>query len=116
MAAVYISNLSVNVGATFDQSFTLADASSDSALDLTGYAHSAALRKHFLATTSTPFQTTVTDAAGGVISVSMGSTLTSTLKPGRYVYDVQLTRPNGSKSIAVEGNILVRAGISKGCF
>lgn len=112
MAAVYISNLSVNVGATFDQSFTLADASSDSALDLTGYAHSAALRKHFLATTSTPFQTTVTDAAGGVISVSMGSTLTSTLKPGRYVYDLVI-ETGGTKTRVVEGTVLVRGGVTR---
>jgi|TARA_B100002019_G_scaffold134028_1_gene115333 hypothetical protein len=112
MAAVYISNLSVNVGATFDQSFTLADASSDSALDLTGYAHSAALRKHFLATTSTPFQTTVTDAAGGVISVSMGSTLTSTLKPGRYVYDLVI-ETGGTRTRVVEGTVLVRGGVTR---
>ena len=112
MAAVYITNLSVNVGATFDQSFTLADASSDSALDLTGYAHSDALRKHFLATTSTPFQTTVTDAAGGVISVSMGSTLTSTLKPGRYVYDLVI-ETGGTRTRVVEGTVLVRGGVTR---
>ena len=112
MAAVYVSNLSINVGATFDQSFTLADAASDSALDLTGYAHSAALRKHFLATTSTPFQTTVSDPTTGVISVSMGSTLTSTLKPGRYVYDLVI-ETGGTKTRAVEGTVLVRGGVTR---
>jgi hypothetical protein len=112
MAAVYVSNLSINVGATFDQSFTLADAASDSVLDLTGYAHSAALRKHFLATTSTPFQTTVSDPTTGVISVSMGSTLTSTLKPGRYVYDLVI-ETGGTKTRAVEGTVLVRGGVTR---
>jgi hypothetical protein len=112
MAAVYVSNLSINVGATFSQSFTLADAASDSVLDLTGYAHSAALRKHFLATTSTPFQTTVSDPTTGVISVSMGSTLTSTLKPGRYVYDLVI-ETGGTKTRAVEGTVLVRGGVTR---
>lgn len=113
MAAVYVSNLSINVGATFDQSFTLANAASDSELDLTGYAHSAALRKHFAATTSTPFQTIVSDPTSGVIRVSMGSSLTSTLKPGRYVYDVVLVDVTGTKTRAVEGTVLVRGGVTR---
>jgi len=112
MAAVYVSNLSINVGATFSQNFTLADATSDSVLDLTGYGHSAALRKHFTATTSTPFLTSVNDPTTGVITVSMGSSLTSTLTPGRYLYDLVLDL-NGTKTRAVEGTVLVRGGVTR---
>ena len=42
-------------------------------------------------------------------------TTTSTIKPGRYVYDLMLTRPNTEKVIALEGQVLVRAGVSTGC-
>ena len=38
------------------------------------------------------------------------------MKPGRHVYDIMLLRPNGTKTIAVEGTALVRPGISTGCF
>ena len=37
-------------------------------------------------------------------------------EPGRHVYDVMLTRPSGSKIIGVERSVLVRSGISTGCF
>jgi len=113
MAAVYVSNLSINVGATFSQDFTLSDATSNGALDLTGYAHSAALRKHFAATTSTPFQTIVGDPTNGVITVSMGSSLTTTLNPGRYVYDLVIYDSSGVKTRAVEGTVLVRGGVTR---
>ncbi len=112
MAAVYVSNLSIQQGVNFSQSFTLADTATYSALNLTGYAHSAQLRKHFAATTSTPFQTTVGDATDGIITVSMGSTLTSTLKPGRYVYDLVI-ETGGTKTRAVEGTVLVIGGVTR---
>jgi len=113
MAAVYVSNLSIQQGVNFSQSFTLADTATDSALNLTGYAHSAQLRKHFAATTSTPFATSLGgDATDGIITVSMGSTLTSTLKPGRYVYDLVI-ETGGTKTRAVEGTVLVRGGVTR---
>jgi hypothetical protein len=46
----------------------------------------------------------------------MASTITSTIKAGRYVYDLLLIRPNTTKTVAVEGTVLVRSGISTGCF
>ena len=70
------------------------------------------LRKHFLATTSTPFFTTSTTLTDGIITVSMGSSLTSTLKPGRYVYDLVIENA-GTKTRAVEGTVLVRGGVTR---
>ena len=46
----------------------------------------------------------------------MASTVTSTLKPGRYVYDLLLLDNAYKKSVVVEGTVLVRVGISTGCF
>jgi hypothetical protein len=113
MAAVYVSNLSIQQGVNFSQAFTLADTATDNALNLTGYAHSAQLRKHFAATTSTPFQTAVDTPTNGIISVSMGSSLTSQLKPGRYVYDLVIVDGSGVKTRAVEGTVLVRGGVTR---
>jgi len=113
--SVYVRNLSFDNNDDFTETFEL-EKTSGVTVNLTGFASSCYMRKSPESNTYTPFVCGITSETEGKITISMGSTLTSTLKPGRYVYDVQLTRPNGSKSIAVEGNILVRAGISKGCF
>ena len=113
MAAVYVTNLSINAGVNFSQSFTLADTASDAPINLAGYGHSAFLRKHYTATDSTPFATTIDNPASGSISVSMGSSLTSTLKPGRYVYDVVIVDGSGTKTRAVEGSVIVRGGVTR---
>ena len=62
------------------------------------------------------FQVNVIDEAEGKVQLSMGSTVTSTIKSGRYVYDVLLTLQNTKKVITLEGTALVRSGISTGCF
>ena len=43
---------------------------------------------------------------------SIASTITKFLQGGRHVYDIVLIKPNGFKSVAVEGNALVRSGIN----
>ena len=46
MAAVYVSNLVLNTGTTFSQTFTLEDSESNSTLDLTGYSVNSQMKKH----------------------------------------------------------------------
>jgi len=42
---------------------------------------------------------------------------TASLTPGRYVYDILFNDTlNSKKSVLLEGTVLVRAGISTGCF
>jgi len=52
-----------------------------------------------------------TSAAGGEFNLSMGSTTTRTIKPGRYVWDMLVSSGSTIYRMA-EGNILVVAGIS----
>ena len=58
----------------------------------------------------------ITNPVQGKINISIADTITASIKPGRHVYDVLLTRPGGSKIIGVEGSALVRPGISTGFF
>ena len=113
--SVYVRNLTIDTHVDFTENLELYQLGGQTT-NITGYSLYSHMRKHPDSTKKTDFVVGITSAAFGEISLSLGSTITSELKPGRYVYDVQLTRPNGSRSIAVEGNILVRAGISKGCF
>ena len=47
----------------------------------------------------------ITSPAQGKVNISIADTITSTIKPGRHVYDIMLTRPSGSKIIGVEGYV-----------
>lgn len=114
MAAVYVSNLVVNSGADFSQSFTLDSADTNSALNLTGYTVESQMRKWSGSSTATTFTSTiVVPATTGQILLSLTDTQTAALKPGRYVYDVVITDTSGIKSRVIEGMVLVTEGVTR---
>ena len=113
--SVYVRNLSFDNNDDFSETFEL-EKTSGVPVNLTGFGVSSYMRKHPDSSSFTEFTVGITSAADGRISIGMTLPVTSTLKPGRYVYDVLLVRPNGSKTIGVEGSVLVRQGISTGCF
>lgn len=113
--SVYVRNLSFDNNDDFSEIFEL-EQTGGTPINLTGFNASSFMRKSPESTSYTAFNVGIISATDGKIELSLGSSITSTLNPGRYVYDVLLVRPNGSKTIGVEGNVLVRGGISTGCF
>jgi hypothetical protein len=113
--AVYVRNLVINTDEDFSENFELSELTG-TPTNLTGFAGTCHMRKTPESSSHTGFGVSFTDRDNGEIRISMASTVTSTLKPGRYVYDLMLIRPNTKKSIALEGTVLVRSGISTGCF
>lgn len=113
--AVYVSNITIEQGFDFDTSFQLEDTRTNEFLNLVGAAASAQLRKHSSSTTKVAFACSISQPENGIISISMLSATTVNIKPGRYVYDVLATRPNGDKLIVLEGTVNVRAGFSTNC-
>lgn len=114
MAAVYVNNLVVNAGTDFNQIFTLESTDNNSALDLTNYSAEAQIRKWSGSLTSVPFTVTILAPTNeGKISISLSSTETTNLKPGRYVYDVVITDTFLKKTRVIEGMVLVREGVTK---
>lgn len=113
MAAVYVSNIIINSGSDFTQFFTL-EGSSNSPVNLTGHTVTSQMRKWSGSSTSVGFASSITSPPTlGKISISLGSTITSTLKPGRYVYDVLLSDQLGTKNRVIEGMVLVREGVTR---
>jgi hypothetical protein len=113
MAAVYVNNLVINAGSDFSQTFNLETSDTNSALDLTGYTATAQMRKYAGSSTATDFTTSISTPSNlGKIIVSLSSAQTTNLKPGRYVYDVVITR-NSIKSRVIEGMVLVREGVTR---
>jgi len=111
--AVYVSNIVIEQGFDFDTTFELEDTVTNNLLNLSGYQIQSQLRKTYSSSTSVSFASSVTGPSEGKIEISLGSTTTSQLKPGRYLYDVKLISSNGDVFKAVEGSALVRAGVTK---
>lgn len=113
--AVYVNNITINTGESFSRDFYL-DNSDGTPLDLSGYSAASQIRKHpeSLNPTAT-FNVGFIDRSNGRIRVSLASTITADIKPGRYVYDVLFTDGSGNKSIVIEGGILATDDISDNC-
>ena len=130
MAAVYTSNLTINAGATFNQTFELENSDSSSPLDLTGYTLSSKMKKHghkwsaslrgsvgvttfnYQSTGITTFTSSIVSAINGQIKIGLSSITTAEIIPGRYQYDVLVTDGVGMVTRVIEGSVLVREGVS----
>jgi len=110
--AIYVSNIVIEQGFSFDTSFQLEDTRSNSPLDLSSTVLVGQLRKHYSSTSSVSFASTVTSPELGILSISLTAAQTTSLKPGRYVYDIKLLN-DGKEFKAVEGAALVRGGVTR---
>ena len=113
--SVFVRNLTINVKTDFREDLELTSAGGGP-VNLTGYSGASHIRKHTDSGLSAVITVGITSAADGKIRLSLTDAQTAGLTPGRHVYDVLLTKPSGSKLIAVEGSVLVRPGISTGPF
>ena len=110
--AIYVSNIVIEQGFSFDTSFQLEDTRSNSPLDLSSTVPVGQLRKHYASTSSVSFASTVTSPELGILSISLTADQTTSLNPGRYVYDIKLLN-DGKEFKAVEGAALVRGGVTR---
>lgn len=110
--AVYTTNLILYTGTDFEQSFILANEDDEDLLNLSQYTGFCKMKKHGTSSSHTPFAVSFTNPTGGTVKVSMGSTLTSTLSPGRYYYDLVLNK-NGENVRVVEGEVFVKKSITR---
>jgi hypothetical protein len=109
--AIYVSNITIPGGADFNQTFFL-ESVSNTPLNLTGYTGYAKLKKSPASlNTSASFVVSFPNAVAGKVKISLGSTTTSSLRPGRYCYDILLDS-GSTKTRVVEGSALVTSGIT----
>ena len=110
--AVYVNNITIRTGEYFSRDFYL-DNLDGSPLDLTGYSGSSQIRKHQESLNPTArFLLSFVDRVNGRIRLTLSSSTTATIKPGRYVYDILFTDPSDKKSIVIEGNILATQDVT----
>lgn len=108
VAVPYGINLTIFSGVDFNTTFTV-KTSAGSSINFTNYTGSSNMKKSAIGTANT-FGVTL-GTTNGRITLSMGSTVTGTLSEGRYLYDVNVSSGSTFFKI-VEGNIIVRTGIS----
>jgi hypothetical protein len=114
MAAVYVNNLVINAGSNFNQSFTLEETESNSPINLTDYEVYSQMRKWSGSNNAITFSAMIENpSTSGKINISLTSEQTKDIKPGRYVYDVLIIDPFGSKNKVIEGMVLVREGVTR---
>lgn len=112
--AVYVNNLVINTGTTFEQTFTLESTDSSTPVDLSDYTISSQMRKHPGSSSATTFSTEILNAQAGRIFIGLSTSQTASLKPGRYVYDILATDTIANKTTRViEGMVLVREGVTR---
>lgn len=71
------------------------------------------MRKSYYSTSYDTITSTVTSNANGEITLSMTSSNTSNLTPGKYVFDLMVTAPTTMKTRVVEGVVVVSPGVTK---
>ena len=114
MAAVYVNNLVINSGSDFSQSFTLEGSDDNSPFNLTDYEVDAQMRKWSGSSTAITFTTSIElPSTSGRILISLSSSDTVNIKPGRYVYDVMIANSSGIKNRVIEGMVLLREGVTR---
>lgn len=110
----YGTNLVINTGSTFKDSFTV-KTTSGSAFNFNGWTGSSQMAKSVSIGSSSyaaaTFTVGFTSAIGGKFDISLGSTATRSLTEGRYVYDILVSSGSTIYRIA-SGNVLVIPGIS----
>ena len=89
MPAAY-SNLLMEQGTTFNTTITLDDIYGN-VYDLTNTTASSQMRKSYYSSNATATFSTAVYPATGVIELSLTSTQTANISPGRYVFDTVIT-------------------------
>jgi hypothetical protein len=107
-----ISNLFVDAGTTYSNIITVS-ASNGQALNLIGYTVASQMRKSYSSSTVHAFTASVYDAATGKIRLQLSPTQSEAIPAGRWLYDVEITSPSGSKTRVIEGIVTVTPQITQ---
>ena len=98
-------NIVIEKGTDYQEVFTVNNPDG-SPLDLAGHSGVSKIKKHPESISSTSFNVGIVSAAGQVV-VSLANTITSSLNPGRYYYDVIVISSIGKKTKVVDGMVIV---------
>lgn len=105
--------LYLDQGADFRTGVTLYADNGITPLNLTGFTFSSQMRKSYASSTATTFTITVPAPLTGQVILSLSVAQTSALKPGRYLYDIEMVDATGYRTRPVEGIVIVSPQITQ---
>jgi hypothetical protein len=110
--AAYV-EITIEQGANLTSTVTVNDTQGD-AVNLTTYSASAQLRKSYYSSSANTLTAIITGNANGQITLSMTAANTSSLTPGRYVYDLIIrSSTDNSVTRVVEGTAVVLPSVTR---
>jgi hypothetical protein len=104
-------NIVIDQGTDFSATIDVVDAN-NSVFDLTNYTAAAQMRKNYASASAITFVCSDNNNQGQ-ITLQLTSNTTSTIDPGRYLYDVEITSTGGEVTRVVEGIATVTPGITR---
>ena len=82
-------------------------------MNLYGYTAASQIRKSYGSTTAYNFNASIYDVNLGKIRIQLSDEESGAIKPGRYLYDIEISSSAGEKLRVVEGIVLVTPEITK---
>ena len=107
-----ITNFYIDTGSNFGAVITV-KGSDGLPLNLRGFTVQSYIRKSYASKTHINFNAQIYSVTGGQIRVSLTKESTDAAKPGRYMYDVEITSRIGERLRVAEGIIIFTPQITK---
>jgi hypothetical protein len=107
-----LANIFIDQGANFAITVDVTDING-AVLNMAGYTASAQMRKTYSSSTASATFVTSINAAGGQVTLTLDDSVTTTIEPGRYVYDLVATDSGGLSTRVVEGQAIVTPGVTR---
>lgn len=105
-------NIVIDQGTDFSATIDVVGGANNDVFDLTSYTAKAQMRKNYASSTAVTFVCSDNNTLGQ-ITLQLTSNTTSTIEPGRYLYDVEITSTAGEVIRVVEGIATVTPGITR---
>lgn len=108
-----INNLYIDQGSDYASTITVRSATG-LPLNLTGYYARAQIRKSHQSTQAYDFNCDIVDAPLGKLRLTLSAETNEQMKPGRWLYDVEITQEStGTKKRVVEGLVVLTPQITR---
>lgn len=108
--AVY-ANLTVDQGSDFTADINVVDKSG--AVDISAYTYRGQIRKTYTSSSAVDFYASSNNPTNGQLIISLTAAQSGNMKPGRYVYDVEIVDGIGNVTRVIEGQLEVTPRVTR---
>lgn len=104
--------LFIDAGSNYSTVITVSE-SNGQAKNLVSYNVSSQMRKSYYSSNAINFDIDIIDPINGLIRMDLAAEVTSNVRPGRYVYDVEIESSTGVVSRIFEGIATVSPNVTR---